>query len=285
VPSPYNEHQEIGLIDLEWVGRPSRIGTWRVDDVLIDCGPATTVQTLYERLGARAPRALLLTHIHLDHAGAAGDLVKRWPDLPVFVHRKGARHLVDPERLIASARRVFGADFDLFGDMIPIPPENVRALDGGESVDGFRVAATPGHASHHVSYLHEASGRAFVGDVAAVRLGDRLPVLPPTPPPDIDIARWLESIEIVRSWRPVDLGLTHFDAVSAVDQHLDAVADALGRHADLARRLDEPTYVEAIVSELSAALTSTAWVDDYRRVVPLESNYAGLRRALESPRP
>jgi glyoxylase-like metal-dependent hydrolase (beta-lactamase superfamily II) len=281
MPSIAAKHPEIELIDVEWLGRGSRIGVWRADDVLIDCGPATTVQTLFDRIGARMPRALLLTHIHLDHAGAAGDLVRRWPELPVFVHRKGARHLVDPRRLISSARRVFGADFELFGEMVAVPFENLRALDGGEDVDGFRVAATPGHASHHVTYLHEASGQAFVGDVAGVRLGNDLPVLPPTPPPDIDVSQWLESIEIVRRWRPINLRLTHFGAVSAVEQHLDAVADALRRHADLVRRLNETDYVDAVVSQLSAALPATTWIDDYRRVVPLESNYAGLRRALQ----
>jgi glyoxylase-like metal-dependent hydrolase (beta-lactamase superfamily II) len=280
MPPSATTRQENRLIDLEWIGRPSRIGAWLVDDVLIDCGPSTTAHTLLDRLGAHPPRALLLTHIHLDHAGAAGAVVARWPDVPVFVHRKGARHLVSPERLVASARRVFGRDFDLYGEMVAIPPENVRPLEGGESVQGFRVAATPGHASHHVSYLHEASGRAFVGDVAAVRLGEGLPVLPPTPPPDIDLAQWLESIEIVRSWRPSSLALTHFGAVSAVDQHLSTVIETLHRHADLAGRLDERAYVDAVSSELAAALASSAWLEDYRRVVPLESNYAGLRRAL-----
>jgi len=260
MPPSATTRQENRLIDLEWIGRPSRIGAWLVDDVLIDCGPSTTAHTLLDRLGAHPPRALLLTHIHLDHAGAAGAVVARWPDVPVFVHRKGARHLVSPERLVASARRVFGRDFDLYGEMVAIPPENVRPLEGGESVQGFRVAATPGHASHHVSYLHEASGRAFVGDVAAVRLGEGLPVLPPTPPPDIDLAQWLESI--------------------AVDQHLSTVIETLHRHADLAGRLDERAYVDAVSSELAAALASSDWLEDYRRVVPLESNYAGLRRAL-----
>jgi glyoxylase-like metal-dependent hydrolase (beta-lactamase superfamily II) len=179
--------------------------------VLVDPGPETTLPTLLEALGDEQPRALLLTHIHLDHAGASGALVKRWPDVEVYVHKRGAPHLIDPSRLMVSASRLYGDDMDrLWGDMTPVPEQNLRVLDQGGSLLGgrFDYVYTPGHASHHVSYLHE--GTAFVGDVGGVRIDDSSLTVPPTPPPDIDVEAWHKSIERVRDWRPQRLAMTHF---------------------------------------------------------------------------
>ncbi len=171
------------------------------------------MDTLLEALGDEQPRALLLTHIHLDHAAATGALVRRWPELEVYVHERGAPHLVDPSRLLASAERLYGDQMErLWGEIVPVPEANVRSLAGGETVLGMRVAYTPGHASHHVSYLHEDSGTAFTGDVAGVRIPPSSFIVPPTPPPDIDIEAWEESIGIVEGWQPQRLALTHFGA-------------------------------------------------------------------------
>src|SRR4249919_1054375 len=171
-------------IDVRHLGRERVICCWRVGDVLVDPGPESSLGTLVEALGGEAPRALLLTHIHLDHAGAAGAIVQRWPEVVVYVHQRGARHLEDPSRLLASAQRLYGDDMQrLWGDVLPVPRERLRPLAGGEEIEGFRVAYTPGHASHHVSYLHEDSGWAFTGDIAGVRIGGNRPVVPPTPPP------------------------------------------------------------------------------------------------------
>jgi glyoxylase-like metal-dependent hydrolase (beta-lactamase superfamily II) len=157
-------------IDLHWMGRSNCIAAWRVGEVLVDCGPSTTVTRLLAELGDWRPRALLLTHVHFDHAGAAGTLARRWPDLEIWVHRRGARHLAAPERLEASARRVFGPEFDKrFGILEPVPSMNLHALDGGELTRGFQVLDTPGHASHHLTFI-DRSGWAFVGDVSGVRL-------------------------------------------------------------------------------------------------------------------
>ena len=185
----------------------------------------------------------MLTHIHLDHAAATGALVRRWPDLEVYVHERGARHLIDPSKLLASAERLYGDQMEyLWGEIVPVPEANVKPLAGGEDVLGMRVAYTPGHASHHVCYLHEESGTAFVGDVAAVRIPGVDLVVPPTPPPDIDVETWLESIDLVESWRPERLAVTHFGAIEEPIEHLELVRRRLREEADLARDLTEDEY-------------------------------------------
>ena len=272
---------EPALIDLQWMGRTNCIAAWWTREVLVDCGPATTFKTLVDALGDREPQALLLTHIHFDHAGAAGALVERWPELEVWVHRRGAGHLADPERLEASARRVFGETFDeRFGSLTPIPERNLRPLDGGESVYGYDVLDTPGHASHHVAYLDDATGRAFVGDVAATRLFDGGPVLPATPPPDIDIEVWLDSLRLLIARAPTWLGLPHFGSVPDAAEHFDAATESVRRHAELAISLDCDAYVRSVRDELSARLEPDA-VDSQTLTVDLSQNHAGLRRWAE----
>ncbi len=189
-------------IDLHHLGRERVIAAYLVDGVIVDPGPSSCLPTLLEALGDETPRALLLTHIHLDHAGASGSLVRRWPELEVYVHERGAPHMVDPARLLESATRLYGADMDrLWGEFVAVPEERLRVLQGGEQIlDGaFEVAYTPGHASHHVCYLHD--GTAFVGDVGGVRIMPGSLTIPPTPPPDIDIEAWQQSLELVRGWR------------------------------------------------------------------------------------
>src|SRR5918998_3259652 len=202
-------------IDTRHMGNEKVICAWEVDGVLIDPGPQSTEATLLEALAGEVPRALLLTHIHFDHAGAAGALVRRWPDLPVYVHERGAPHLADPAKLVASAARLYGGEDGLarlWGEVVPVPEANLRVLTGGETgVEGaFRVEYTPGHASHHVCYLHEDSGWAFVGDMAGVRVPPGPFTLAPTPPPDIDVEAWERSLETIAGWEPERLRLTHF---------------------------------------------------------------------------
>jgi glyoxylase-like metal-dependent hydrolase (beta-lactamase superfamily II) len=272
---------DVALIDLHWMGRNNCIASWWTNEVLVDCGPATTVDNLFEALGDRQPRALLLTHIHFDHAGAAGALVERWPELEVWVHQRGARHLADPERLEASARRVFGDTFDeRFGSLTPIPERNLHPLEGGESVYGYDVLYTPGHASHHVAYVDDDAGRAFVGDVAASRLYEGGPVLPATPPPDIDVDLWLDSLGSVVDRAPRWLGLPHFGPVENAAEHLDAAVRAVRHHADLATSLDCDTYVRTVRDDLSATLDPDA-VEAYALTMDLPQNHAGLRRWAE----
>jgi glyoxylase-like metal-dependent hydrolase (beta-lactamase superfamily II) len=254
------------------------ISVFLVGDVLVDCGPSARLETLLEALGDERPRAIALTHIHLDHAGAAGTLVRRFPDLEVWVHERGAPHLIDPSRLLASASRLYGDEMDaLWGPFEAVPEANVRVLRGGERIGSLEVAYTPGHASHHVSYLHAASGTALVGDVAGVRIAPSAYIMPPTPPPDIDVERWRESIETVRAWRPRRLGITHFGLHDDVEPHLDRMERALETQAARAREMTAPAFVEVTAGEIAAA-GDAATVSCYNVGAPLDQSHAGLAR-------
>jgi glyoxylase-like metal-dependent hydrolase (beta-lactamase superfamily II) len=274
----------VNLIDVRHLGRERVIGCWEIDRILIDPGPTTSMENLIEALGGKQPRALLLTHIHLDHAGASGSLVRRWPELPVYVHEIGAPHLADPAKLLASAERLYGDQMErLWGEVAPVPQENLKPLRGGEEVLGFRVAYTPGHASHHVSYLHPPSGRAFVGDTAAVRIPPSDFVLPPTPPPDIDLDLWEDSIERILDWRPESLGLTHFGEVADPESHLEVVRARLREQAELATTL-EPEEFEGRVKEHVTERADPATAEAMLQAVPPEQQWAGLDRYLSRRR-
>jgi glyoxylase-like metal-dependent hydrolase (beta-lactamase superfamily II) len=268
------------LIDLMHLGRPRVIGCWQLGDVLIDPGPESCLPTLLEALGDERPRTLLLTHIHLDHAGASGALVKRWPDLDVYVHERGAAHLIDPSRLMESARRLYGEEMDrLWGDMMPVPERNLRVLEGGERVlDGrFEVAYTPGHASHHVSYLHE--GTAFVGDVGGVRIPPSSLTIPPTPPPDIDVDAWHRSIERVAQWKPKWLAMTHFGAVEDVDAQLEALGRQLDDWVVQIPELEMDEFIESIRREIEQG-PEPELLPEYTQAAPPDQLYAGMARYI-----
>ena len=220
-------------IDLNFRGSPRVIATAVVagtDGIaLIDPGPTSCLATLEAGLRERGytlrdVRSLLLTHIHLDHAGAAGTIVARVPEVRVHVHERGAPHMIAPERLLASATRLYGDQMEtLWGAFLPVPADRMVVLQGGERLDvashRFRVAYTPGHAVHHVSYLDEQSGMAYVGDTGGVRVsGDYL--IAPTPPPDIDVETWRASLDTIDAWQPVSLFLTHFGPVTPARAHL-----------------------------------------------------------------
>jgi glyoxylase-like metal-dependent hydrolase (beta-lactamase superfamily II) len=266
------------VIDVMHLGRPHVIGCWEVDGALVDPGPESSMGTLLEALGDEQPRALLLTHIHLDHAAATGALVRRWPDLEVYVHERGAPHLIDPSKLLASAERLYGDAMEhLWGEIVPVPAENVKPLAGGETVLGMKVAYTPGHASHHVCYLHEASGTAFVGDVAAVRIPGTSLIVPPTPPPDIDIETWEDSIGTVEGWEPQRLAVTHFGQIDNPAEHLTVVRERLREEADLARHLSEQDY-ERHHRERVAESTDPETAAELIQCVPPQFQWRGLNR-------
>ncbi len=239
---------------------------------LVDPGPASCLPALEEGLRQRGltlrdVRALLLTHIHLDHAGAAGSIVERVPAMRVYVHERGAPHMIDPAKLLASATRLYGDQMDtLWGAFLPVPSANVNVLQGGERVavagTTLRVAYTPGHAKHHVSYLDETTGTAYVGDTGGIRVsGDYL--LAPTPPPDIDLAAWRQSLDDIEAWQPVSLFLTHFGVVTGAKAHLSRFRDVLARQA------------EAVRESLAAGNT-----DEERTQVFVERLRRDIRKAL-----
>jgi len=246
---------------------------------LVDPGPESSLETLLAALGEERPRALLLTHIHLDHAAATGALVRRWPELEVYVHERGAPHLVDPTKLLASAERLYGDAMErLWGEIVPVPEANVKPLAGDETVLGMRVAYTPGHASHHVSYLHEESGTAFVGDVAAVKIPGVDLVVPPTPPPDIDVEAWTHSIRTVEGWAPERLALTHFGSIDDPLPHLDVVKQRLREEAQLARELSEGDYEQRHRARVAEASANEEAAEEMIQSVPPQYQWRGLDR-------
>ena len=274
-------------IDLHHLGAKRVIGVYLLETpdgpALFDCGPATCVGTLKERLREHGlaladVRHLLLSHIHLDHAGAAGVLVREHSALRVHVSDIGAPHLVDPSRLEASARRLYGDTFDtLWGELVPVPSENVHVV--GDDVLGFECFPTPGHASHHVCYL-AADGTLYAGDATGVRIAPSTLVLPPTPPPDLDVDAWDRTLDEIGRRAPERLALVHFGVHDDVEPHL----------ADLRARLHEWERIVAsgaTEEQFVAAVQSTeaAEAAAYEQAMPLWQSYAGLRRWVDKVKP
>jgi glyoxylase-like metal-dependent hydrolase (beta-lactamase superfamily II) len=267
-------------IDLLHLGREKVICCWQVGDVLVDPGPESCRETLLAALDGRRPDALLLTHIHFDHAGVAGALVRRWPELAVYVHERGAPHLVDPERLVASAARLYGGEDGLrrlWGEVIPVPEDNLRVLSGGETVLGFKVEYTPGHASHHVCYLHEETATAFVGDMAGVRVPPAALTLAPTPPPDLDVGAWDRAIDVIAGWEPQTLALTHFGAADDPPTQLAAVHEALHHQVRLAAHHDLEGFRAAMHRHV-VERAPEADVPAFEQAAPLDHLFLGLDR-------
>jgi len=214
----------VDYVDLEFLGKAGLIATGILHGTpgvaLVDPGPSTTLETLERKLGAKGMRfadvrAILLTHIHLDHAGATGPLMDRCPDARVYVHAKGAPHMIDPSGLLASASRLYGADMQrLWGEVRAVPASRIHVLNDRDALEvvgqTLESVYTPGHASHHVSYFLPSARIAFVGDTAGMSRQTGRVVIPPTPPPDIDLEAWRVSTDRILAWDPQQLFLTHF---------------------------------------------------------------------------
>jgi glyoxylase-like metal-dependent hydrolase (beta-lactamase superfamily II) len=291
----------LDYVDLNFLGIPEIIATAVIQGAsgiaLIDPGPSTTLDNLGAALarkgiGIADVRQLLLTHIHLDHAGAAGALVRANPSIEVFVHERGAPHMADPGKLLASAGRLYGADMDrLWGDFLPVPADRLRILRGGERITAggreLEVAYTPGHASHHVSYFDPSSRIAFVGDTAGIRRGERLCVMPPTPPPDIDLEAWRASEDRLLAWDPDTLFLTHFGPFHGARLHFQDLMNRLAFWSRVARRLqadpslDDQQRQQQFVEEALLELKRIVGEDEagkYSRAGRLDYSWQGLSR-------
>jgi glyoxylase-like metal-dependent hydrolase (beta-lactamase superfamily II) len=290
-------------VDLNFQGIPRVIATAIVDGpdgvTLVDPGPTSSLPALrasLEALGVRLPdvSTVLLTHIHLDHAGVTGTLVRAQPRLTVYVHERGARHMIDPSRLLESAQRLYGDFMDrLWGEFLPVPAENVRPLAGGECIEAagrrFDVAYTPGHASHHVSYFDAGSGVAFVGDTCGARIGETPFVMPPTPPPDIDLTAWHASLDRVLAWGPRTLFLTHFGPTEHPGTHIEdlrerlelaarIVRDALARHPDPGEDAAAAAVFRREMARELRRHMDEPQARSYETAVPLDHCYLGLAR-------
>ena len=274
-------------IDLRFGGRERVIGVYLLETkdglALFDCGPTTCVERLKAGLRGRGIelrdlRHLLLSHIHLDHAGAAGVLVREHPDLRVHVSEVGAPHLVDPTRLERSARRLYGDEFDtLWGELAPVPEANVEVV--GREVLGLECFPSPGHARHHVCYV-DGDGTLYAGDAVGVRIQPARFVMPPTPPPEIDLEAWETTLDEIERRAPRRLAPIHFGVVTDPAPHL----------AELRRRLREwAAIVErgASEEEFTAEARGGASEEElpaYEAAMPLWQSYAGLKRYWDKRR-
>jgi len=276
------KHTTVEPIDLRHQGVAGAIGVYLLDTddgpALFDCGPATAFERLCQQVDMSELRHLLLSHIHLDHAGAAGLLVRENPRIQVHVSEIGLPHLVDPSRLIASARRLYGDTLDtLFGEPTPVPAENVHVA--GHRELGLVSFPTPGHAAHHVSYLDE-EGTLYAGDACGVRLLPARHVLPHAPPPEVDLEAWEQTFDEILRHQPERLALIHFGVVEELEdvaEHVERARDYLrvwsGR---IERGMDEDEFVRCAEEDYEAV---EGEVDDRLPLVaPFEQSYAGLER-------
>lgn len=272
-------------LDLQHQGAERVIGVYVLETAdgpaLFDCGPTSCLPALKERLAEQGLaltdlRHLLLSHIHLDHAGAAGVLVREHPDLQVHVSEIGAPHLIDPSRLERSARRLYGDTFDtLWGELAPVPEQNLSVV--GKRVLGLDCFPSPGHASHHVSYI-DGAGTLYAGDAAGVRIVPNRYVFPPTPPPDIDLEAWERTIDEIERRASERLALIHFGVVESPRDHLRRLRRELRVWAQRVRQgMSEEEFAEAARADLNET-DGEEGAADYERAAPLWQSYAGLKR-------
>ena len=292
----------ISYVDLMFRSTPRVVATAVIQGprgvALLDPGPTSTLPTLQAELDKGGIQLgditdIVLTHIHLDHAGATGTLVRRNPALRVFVHERGAPHMIDPAKLVASAGRLYGDQMEtLWGEVAPVPASALTSLAGGERIEAggrrFDVAYTPGHASHHVSYFNDETGLAFVGDTAGIKRTATGMVLAPTPPPDIDLEIWEVSLGRIEAWRPDTLFITHFGPASPYAPHLNALREHLHLTAGLVRESltragtdedREAWFTERVRLELRRRM-SEADARAYEVAGRFDLNWRGLARYL-----
>ncbi|HEV7513788.1 MAG TPA: MBL fold metallo-hydrolase [Candidatus Acidoferrum sp.] len=290
------------VLDLNWMGRPHSIGAVLLESgghyAILDPGPASTLETLRAELHSLGLsvsdlNAILLTHIHLDHAGASGSLLRENPNLRVFAHSKGAAHLADPSKLLASAGRLWGDDLPrLFGETLAVPEQNIQILDGAETLmvgaRKLEVIYTPGHASHHVTYFDEQEGVAFAGDTAGIRIANGPYIMPATPPPDIDLAVWERSFVAILDRRPSKLFVTHFGFAENPAKHIADFRERLHLWAEITEQamLSTSDVAVALQSFLEQTQTemrkylSEADAEQHAFTAGLPLSFLGLARHI-----
>src|ERR1700688_5243108 len=290
------------VLDLNWMGRRHSIGSALLESgghyAILDPGPASTLETLRAQLLSRGLsvsdlEAILLTHIHLDHAGATGSLLRENPNLGFFVHNKGAAHLVDPSKLLASAGRLWGDDLQrLFGETLPVPEQNIQILEGGETLSvgprKFDVIYTPGHASHHVTYLDEQEGVAFAGDTAGIRIANGPYIMPATPPPDIDLAIWDQSFAAILDHQPSKLFVPHFGYAENPAKHIADFRKRLHLWADITEKAlqssaDVEVALQSFLQQTQAEMLeclSPADAEQHAFTAGLPLSFLGLARHI-----
>jgi glyoxylase-like metal-dependent hydrolase (beta-lactamase superfamily II) len=291
---------KITTLDDHWMGRPRSIATALLESdghrAIVDPGPGSTLDTLRKQLGAHGVSvsdldAILLTHIHLDHAGSSGALVKENPRLAVYVHKLGAPHMMDPAKLLASAARLWPDNLDeLFGEALPVAESNLRILEGRETITlGSRkieVAYTPGHASHHVSYFDNVEGVAFVGDTTGIRIEGHSYVMPATPPPDIDLRLWDSSFATILERKPKRLFLTHFGFSENPAAHIAQFRERLHRWMETTEKILQTaendsramdSFMAAMRAEIGEHLPAEE-VEQYVATAGLNLSFLGLAR-------
>ena len=269
-------------IDLLHLGNERVIGVYAVETpegpALFDCGPASTFERLREAVDLGEIKHLLLSHIHLDHAGATGHVVREYPHIRVHVSEVGAPHVVDPSRLIASARRLYGDDLDtLYREPLPVPQESVEVI--WDTAAGVKSFAAPGHAAHHACYLMD-DGTLLAGDAAGVRILPADHVVPAAPPPEIDVEAWNGTFDEILRRQPERLALTHFGVVAGMESVAEHIASMRSRLALWTKRVAEGMSQDEFVAAATADLEASegAGADAYVNAAPFFQSYLGLER-------
>jgi len=295
----YEAASGITGIDTRMAGKPTVTSAYLLHDeepALVETGPTTSIKAVAVGLeslglGAEDLAHIVVTHIHLDHAGGVGRLARRFPKATIWVHDRGAPHLADPAKLVASATLVYGEERlrKLFGPVDPSPPDRIRAVGEGDAIRlrgrSLEVLYTPGHASHHVALVDSLSGALFTGDALGIHLPDDRVLRPATPPPDIDVELGLESIERIRKRARSVLLFSHFGPVSEVEELCSIAAGRLRKWADIVREaMRETEDLDRIAEILDRGTASefegvtSADQSRYDILSDMRMNAAGLAR-------